>query len=577
MSFNPQGDIFLLKNIPFDNTYGHTIDFESEEEQHNYFINNKLHSRHGNFTYLRRDSSIKIGVHIDLVRGSNYLMYRNEDGKWIYCFITKKVYINDTTTELNIETDVLQTFWFDVTWNQSFIEREHMDRWASGMTPIYNTVKEGLTLGEEYIITKSSTIHVVKPQYVIAITQTVNLEGEETRFHSTLNGVPSTVCYGFSHGSTFGYDSSTLGKSPSVISIAKLPLDITDTSITTQYIKTVTYPKEDEWDSDRNTTPLPKVGVYPVDILQSYTASRTLGSLSKFSGYQLPSSLGIGKPFNPQYESKLLTYPYSFGLLSDCQSNPMKVKHEFLDGTNFTVTGVCAVSHSPKSKVYISSGYRGESQGKMDSVINEKDQQLPLTSDAYKNYIMNNSAQIKTSQGVNVVNTAKNTISGVVTGALAGSKLGGFWGGVGGAIVGGATPLFSGYATHKQELAKQNDLQEIPDSVRNMGNNVSFDIIDGNNRIMYHYLSVDERTQTLLSNFWHLYGYACNEVKIPNLRSRYYYNFIKTVGCNITGNIAYEDLSRMKEIFDNGVTIWHNRQGVTPLNYKFDNVEVSRL
>lgn len=577
MSFNPNGDIFILKNVPFDNSYGHTIDFSSESEQQQFFINNKLHSRHSSYTYLRKDNSIKLGVNIDDIRGANYLMYRNADMKWIYCFITRKNYINDGTTELIIETDVLQTFWFDVTWNHTFIEREHMDRWGSGMTPIYNTVKEGLTLGDEYIIKKSTVIHEVKPQYVIAVTQTVDMNGNETGFNSTLNGVPSTVCYGFSHGSSFGYESSTLGKSPSVISIAKLPLDITNPVINTQYVKTVTYPKEDEWDSDRNSTPLPTVGVYPVDILQSYTAKRNLGSLSRYSGYQLPSSLGTGKPFNPSYESKLLTYPYSYGLLSDCQSNPMKVKHEYLNSTNFTITGVCAVSHSPKSKVYISSGYRGESDGKMDSVINEKDQQLPLTSDAYKNYIMNNSAQIKTSQGVNVVNTAKNTLTGAITGALAGSKIGGVWGALGGAVIGGATPLFSGYATHKQELAKQNDLQEIPDSVRNMGNNVSFDIVDGNNKIMYHYLSVDERTRSLLSHFWHLYGYACNEVKVPNLRSRYYYNFIKTVGCNITGNIAYEDITRMKEIFDNGITIWHNRDGVKPLDYSFDNVEVSRL
>ena len=49
------------------------------------------------------------------------------------------------------------------------------------------------------------------------------------------------------------------------------------------------------------------------------------------------------------------------------------------------------------------------------------------------------------------------------------------------------------------------------------------------------------------------------------------------MGCNITGNIDYEDLTRMKEIFDNGITIWHNRDGVQPLNYQFDNVEVNLL
>lgn len=577
MTYNPNGSIILMKNVPFDNTYGHTLDFSSEEEQHNYFINQKFHSRYDNYSYLRRERSIKIGTHLDGIRGCNYLMYQNVDGKWIYCFITRKVYINDNNTELILETDVMQTFWFDVTWNHTFIEREHCDRWGRDLTPIYNTVDEGLTLGNEYIIQGVETIHEVKPQYVIAITQTVNLNGEETNYNSTLNGVPSTVCYGFSHGNTFGYDSATLGKSPSVISIAKLPLDITNPTINTQYIKTVTHPKEDEWDDTNNRQPLPKVGVYPVDILTSYTAERTLGSVNKFSHYQKPSSLGVGQPFHVKNESKLLSYPYSYGLLSDCQSSPLKIKHEHLHQNNITIRGVVAVSHSPKCKLYIENGYRGDLQGKLDAVINEKDQQLPLTSDAYKNYILNNSAQIKTSQGVNTVNTVTKTIGGIVTGALAGAKLGGAWGGVAGAVVGGFTPLFSGYATQKQELAKQYDLQEIPETVRSLGNNVAFDIVDGNNKVNYYFMSVDERTKKLLSNFWHMYGYATNEIKIPNLRSRYYYNFIKTVGCNITGNIDYEDLTRMKEIFDNGITIWHNRDGVQPLNYQYDNVEMSLL
>lgn len=576
MTYNPSGSIILLKNVPFDNTYGHTLDFSSEEEQYNYFINQKFHSRFDNYSYLRRERSIKIGTHLDGIRGCNYLMYQNEDGKWIYCFITRKVYINDNNTELILETDVMQTFWFDVTWNHTFIEREHCDRWNTEVSPIYSTTEEGLTLGNEYVIKGVETIHEVKPQYVVAITQTVDVNGNEQNYPSTLNGVPSTVCYGFSHGNTFGYDSTTLGKSPSVISIAKLPLDVTDTTVDTKYIKTVKYPKENEWDESLNRQPLPEVGVYPVDILTSYTAERTLATLNKFSHYDMPS-LGLGKNFNPSYESKLLCYPYSYGLLTDCQSSPLKVKHEHIEGATFTVSGVCGVSHSPKAKYYISSGYRGDNKGKLDCVINEKDQQLPLTSDAYKNYILNNSAQIKTSQGVNAVNTVSKTIGGIVTGALAGAKLGGVWGGVGGAVVGGFTPLFSGYATQKQELAKQYDLQEIPDSVRNMGNNVAFDIVDGNNKVLYYFMSVDDRTQKILAHFWHMYGYTVNEIKIPNLRSRYYYNFIKTVGCNITGNIDYEDLTRMKEIFDNGITIWHNREGVQPLNYQFDNVEVSLL
>lgn len=577
MSYNPTGSVILLKDIPFDNTYGHTIDFVNKEEQTNYFLTKKFHSRYDDYSYLRRERSIKIGVHIDKIRESNYLMYQNQDGKWLYCFITRKNYINDNNTELVLETDVLQSFWFDIKWGHTLIEREHCDRWESTGSPIYSTTDEGLTLGSEYVIRGVHKIHEVTPQYIVTLTQLCDKDGNQALQPSTLNGVSSTVCYGICTEEEFKQKAPTLGKCPAVISIAKLPLDVIGMGGVPVYIKTLEYPREDEVDDETKQQPLPKVGAYPINILLGYNPKRVLGHVSKFLHYPR-GSLGKNIPFNPSHESKLLTYPYSYGLLSDCQSTPLKIKHELIDGETFEVTGVCAVSHSPKAKYYISSGYRGNNNGKLDCLINDKDQQLPLTSDAYQNYIMNNSTQLKTSQGVNVVQTVMNTAKGVASGALSGSMLGGKIGGTYGAIIGGAlggvTPLFNGYVSHLNQLAKQTDLQEIPESIRSMGNNVAFDVIDGNNQVLHYSMSVDERTRKVLADFWHLYGYVCNQVKIPDLRSRYYYNFIKTNGCNITGQIDYQDLTRMKEIFDNGVTIWHNREGVEPLNYYYDNVEV---
>ena len=74
------------------------------------------------------------------------------------------------------------------------------------------------------------------------------------------------------------------------------------------------------------------------------------------------------------------------------------------------------------------------------------------------------------------------------------------------------------------------------------------------------------------------YGYACNDFKKPNLRSRYYYNYIKTIEANIKTNIDSDYRDRIQNIFDNGVCIWHYRtpntfKGVN--NYNYENVEMS--
>lgn len=53
-------------------------------------------------------------------------MYQNENysTKWFYAFIDNMKYINDSMTEISISTDVWQTWQFDLTFLESFVERE---------------------------------------------------------------------------------------------------------------------------------------------------------------------------------------------------------------------------------------------------------------------------------------------------------------------------------------------------------------------------------------------------------------------------------------------------------------------
>lgn len=53
-------------------------------------------------------------------------MYQNEaySDKWFYAFITKMEYVNNNMTRIEIATDVWQTWQFDITFKESFIERE---------------------------------------------------------------------------------------------------------------------------------------------------------------------------------------------------------------------------------------------------------------------------------------------------------------------------------------------------------------------------------------------------------------------------------------------------------------------
>ena len=68
-------------------------------------------------------------------------------------------------------------------------------------------------------------------------------------------------------------------------------------------------------------------------------------------------------------------------------------------------------------------------------------------------------------------------------------------------------------------------------------------------------------------------GYKVNSLKIPNITGRTNWNYVKTIDCNITGEIPQEDLQELKDMFDNGVTFWHN--SATFLDYSQSNNIVS--
>ena len=56
---------------------------------------------------------------------------------------------------------------------------------------------------------------------------------------------------------------------------------------------------------------------------------------------------------------------------------------------------------------------------------------------------------------------------------------------------------------------------------------------------------------------------------VPLRLNRKHWSYLKTVGCNIKGNINNTDLLTIKTIYDNGITTWRNLEEVG--DYTLDN------
>lgn len=124
MAIKPETDLFLLKS-PLELSNKHQITFANANAQYTYFQSlPKLEVE--NISYQRKDSVIRYPAHIDSILEYNYCMYQNSNysNKWFYAYITHMEYVNDSMTNIYIKTDSFQTWQFNLTFKDSFIERE---------------------------------------------------------------------------------------------------------------------------------------------------------------------------------------------------------------------------------------------------------------------------------------------------------------------------------------------------------------------------------------------------------------------------------------------------------------------
>jgi len=589
MPFPPSGAIYLIGGLRIDNNYTHSPLFDNQAEQLTYFTDPvRVKHQDTDYSYIRKDQTIKFKKKFEDLWDVNYMLYQNELGKWIFSFITDKVYINDNVTEILFETDVLQTYMFDYVIEQSYIDREHQDRWAGVSAPILNINDENLNYGDEYIKTFEKTYRAGSDQNIawFLIVSTEELEAVAPALPPANNqGTPSPLYYYLvpvdrrdTSGSLYDYYdgsanelltgqdfSNYIADNPSILSmsyIPYLPFIVSVSEVGSDVTVTVS---SNEWISQQATTVAPIFNILRLntDNLEAFD-DFIIGDFQRYEGKTLPVGFNINQSRDYLKESKLLTFPYTYNLLTDGQTTPMMVKNEYVPADVEFVRCAQSMNINPKTKYYIDS-YRGENNGKTYNIVNATVNDLPLKSDAYLNYLSQNRASATTGIALSLAGSAVALGLGVATGGVALPLLAG--------------TALTGVSTVGSELAKRKDLQTTPDSLKQAGNNIAFSFVDDSIDLRHMRFEIDTRWRKILGDFWATYGYKCNELKIPDLKSRYYYNYIKMYQANIYGDIDNDELTRIRQIFETGVTFWHYNDGdINMINdYKFDNVERSLL
>ena len=558
MLIQPDTYIRLIKNCPLDKNYQNTLYFngagnatatnvvaEGRRHQEAYFkgltgvtLTKQSYQRHSKNT-------IMVTTKIEDIYNYNYLMFKNTsfENKWFYAFITNVEYVNNNTTRIEYEIDVMQTWLFDFNLKECFVEREHSLLDDVG----FNKVEESINIGgyvyspraeyvndplradrEKYLFMRNNPVQFMHTMTIVAMITPNALDLDQNP-----NFRDITLDMGLYSGVYQGVNFICIPLNKQNVSVLHDLFDslniLSGGSIVSVFLVPSMFVPDTIGDSD---------------IYQRYNTVYTAKVLP-------PTKIGNYTPKN----KKLLTYPYSCGYLTNHRGDYVDIMFEYCgknnDGTvEFCLTGNFGTNASvmayPKNYLGVEDnveycvtipqyplctwGTSGFTEWASNNLTGGLISAMgSLTKAGTHEYLPRGGKRVAPVQDImnaNLVNT-----------------------GIGSAvdyIVGATSSVFQS------------------GNIYGSGNTDLMFGAEKGTEINVYYKQITTEYAVLIDSYFDKFGYACKSVKYPNISSRPRWNYVKTVGCYMTGNLPSDDKDKICSIFDNGVTFWkdHNYVGV---------------
>lgn len=530
-AITPQSDVYLLK-VPLEIDEVNQLTFANTTAQYNYF-NSLPKLSVDNFTYQRKDGTIRFGAKFDDLVNYNYVMYRNDaySNKWFYAFITDMEYLNDNVTAIGIKTDPWQTWCFDLQFKRTFVEREHVNDDTIGL----HTVPENLELGE-YIVNGSIVNTDLSPtgsetnvswicfqvsDFPDGIHSSVSPSMGDDVKGKIYGGVYSGLTYLFVLSPTHAnnlikcYDLDS--KSEAIVSIFQVPLGV----VNANHLTFVNYTSN----AGNMTIGTMTADDYDPIAIDSATISK-------------PSSINGYVPKN----NKMFTFPFTYFYASNNSGTEVTYHWEdFSSAPSFQVDGV--VSQGMSIKAYPTNYKNTSGKGGYNYGINcGKIPVCAWNTDYYVNWCTQNALNQPLSMASSLVNASFGAASNIM----------------GGNILGAGSSAISGLTGVMAALDRDYQASIVPDQAKGNVNCGDINMAEIRFAFTFYPMSIKAEYARICDDFMTMYGYRVNRVKIPNITGRQNWNFVKTIGCYIDADIPQTDLQEIKDMFDRGVTFWHN-------------------
>lgn len=537
----PQGILKLCRGVPLDPSQKNTIYFGNEAARQSYFNSKAVLTLTG-LSYIRKDEErVRIQGNVENYINCNYIIFENQgfSTKYIYAFIIEVKYINNATFDVIFKVDDLQT-WGDQVQSglkSCYVEREHSTVDAITQNtepepvPIGNRAKDtkvryiNLPFMHAYEITKAASQEAFMPYGNETYTQGVWISQDYNCANEM--GVLYDGIYGGGDGGA-----NTWG-------IRLIP-----ESSATNIIPGYAQPGYSNHGGIRDTQ-------YAIDLydgtINGYTPKNKKCFTEQFYKISITNADGEQMIFSledfllPDQENQYFNLVECVDVEPSVCLFPVNFRSQ---GTNYN---------------------NGLSLGAMP--------QCALTIDNYQAFLNQNQNSIRITQLNSAFNLAQAITGGLHSaGAMAGmpadANMNAYKAeGSGLNAAGGILGALEGIASQQASIE---DVKFKPDTVSGLaGSNGYMKYKKGLYKFTFRVSAPDYACIKKIDDFFSVYGYATNAVKVPNISARPHWNYVKTRGCKIVGNMPADAIARCQSFFDSGITYWKNAAEVG--NYSLDN------
>ena len=626
ITMTPQTSIRLV-NVPFESDEKHNLYFENKTSQLAYFDSLTGYTL-SDYTYIKKDSSIKIGLNYELAKRYNYLYYTNyqqtisDQGltgspKTVFCYIVSMEYINENTTKLYIKTDNFQTYLTEILSDKtsiSYIERQHLSK-AEDYILGASMIDEGLETGDyiqeavvesdvlngnkfnclvkgvgttEYTEEEVTLSEYLKGVIIIGVTNPqigkLQIPGNYSAIGGSFHGLHYLVFATVQSARQFLDYASANGQSERIYTVYMLPARYAEDFLKTTFTDTVKIYIDEG--NEQNVTYTFTFYTPLLDTMGSIEFGNMIMNINKYTKFKYITD--PDKSYDP-HNNKVLQSPYHYMLVSDSNGNVNKLDYELFKDRLHATLSIQGTFAQGGSVICVPKDYKGQSVNYDELITLTKYPTCSWNTDSYVNWLTQTAVErsnqrgylddkYRTSKTVTDIATAAAAIGTAFTtasvlaaptlttkgiGALAGGLMTAIGSGVKGA---GLTRDYDKSIADMEAARFEHSL--APNSIGNGSAtpDVMFSLNTFNFKVQHMGISGERAKQ--IDEYFDRFGYAVN--KNANLyqaiTSRSKWNYIKTVDCVLKGDIPDENLSEIKAMFNNGVTIWKNPDEI----YRYD-------